>query len=58
MNKSNQASVSAERIRNIFADHFCGVRKFPGNGMFWFEGKDIIVKQQFSRKINNIRFEI
>ena len=34
MNKSNQASVSAKRIRNIFADHFCGVRKFPGNGMF------------------------
>ena len=25
MNKSNRASVSAEHIRNIFADHFYGV---------------------------------
>ena len=29
MNKSNRASVSAERIRNIFADHFYGVGRIP-----------------------------
>ena len=29
MNKSNRASVSAERIRNIFVDHFYGVGQIP-----------------------------
>ena len=29
MNKSNRASVSAERIRNIFADYFYGVGQIP-----------------------------
>ena len=29
MNKSKRASVSAERIRNIFADHFYGVGQIP-----------------------------
>ena len=30
MNKSNRASLSAERIRNIFEDHFYGVGQIPG----------------------------
>ena len=29
MNKSNRASVSAERIRNILADHFYRVGRIP-----------------------------
>ena len=29
MNKSNRASVLAECIHNIFADHFCGVGQIP-----------------------------
>ena len=29
MNKSNRASFSAKRIRNIFADHFYGAGQIP-----------------------------
>ena len=37
MNKGNRASVSAERIRNIFADHFYGVGQIPWqwNVLIW-----------------------
>ena len=37
MNKGNRASVSAERIRNIFTDHFYGVGQIPWqwNVLIW-----------------------